>query len=395
MQKGDDFMIRFHCEHCGHKISVQDEHAGKRCKCPRCDSVLIVPHKSAIVDFRCENCGQKLSVPEVHAGKKARCPKCKSAVIIPEARTAGAATAQDAAGDTESDSEAYVGDLTLLDVPQEAKAQSQPAEEVVLEDTAYEQLRRLQGGLVKQESDQIPQRRLPWVIDIFLYPASKPGLIMLGLIIVVPLFFKLLGKSLALAAFGFVPVLILAVLVIIVGYLVRVLIGLYFYWYFCECISTSAAGELRAPETIGRAPGFGEMLSRWLKTLVCLLVFFGPVLIRFQYNGMTDTVFWALLAYAVLLFPMALLAVLMFDSLWGLNPILLIGSIFSTFFQYCGLVLIFSGAGVLICRAMPKTQEALIQTFILRCACLYLVLVAAHLLGRFYWRCEEKLNWEV
>ncbi len=344
-----------------------------------------------MIEFHCKNCGQTLSVSDTHAGKRAKCPKCNNRVSIPEAQASGAATDQD---DTEPVTKASPYNLTLLDVSQQVKAQNQPAEQPVLDETAYEQLRRLQGSLVTYRSDQIPQRRLPWIIDIFLYPISKPGLITLGLIIGVRLFIKFLGLTLTFAALGFAPLLIVATFVVIVGYPIRVILWLYFYWYFCECIRESAAGQLRAPETIGNVPGLGEMLSRLLRTLVCLIIFFGPVLIRFQYNRATDMVFWILLSYALFLFPVALLAVVMFDSLRGLHPFLLIGSIFSTFFQYCGLVL-FIAAGVFVLLSVPITREALISRFILRCVCIYTSLVAAHLLGRFYWRYQEKLNWEV
>ncbi|MHC4559495.1 MAG: hypothetical protein ACYS80_19550, partial [Planctomycetota bacterium] len=36
-------MIRFCCEHCAHKISVQDKHAGRQYKCPKCKNVAVVP----------------------------------------------------------------------------------------------------------------------------------------------------------------------------------------------------------------------------------------------------------------------------------------------------------------------------------------------------------------
>ena len=36
-----------------------------------------------MIKFYCE-CGQKISVDDVHAGKKGRCPKCKTIVLIPQ-----------------------------------------------------------------------------------------------------------------------------------------------------------------------------------------------------------------------------------------------------------------------------------------------------------------------
>jgi len=354
IQERDNFMIRFCCEHCGHKISVKDK----------------------------------------HAGKQGKCPKCKTILTVPKPQTRGAGPAQRDVDESKISSKASVHDLTLLDVSQQIKAESQPAEQPVPDETAYEQLRRLQGGRITQESDQIPQRKLPWIIDIFLYPISKPGLIMLGLIIGVRLFVKFLGLTLTFAAAELQPLLIVAVPVVIVGIAVRIILWLYFYWYFCECIRESAAGQLRAPETIGSVPGFGDMLRQLLRLLGCLAVFFAPVLIYFQRDRTADAVFWSLLGYAVFFFPMAILAVVMFDSVRGLNPVLLIGSIFSTFFQYCGLVL-FIAAGVFVLLSLPITREALISRFILHCVCIYLALVAAHLLGRFYWRYQEKLNWAV
>ena len=37
-----------------------------------------------MIKFHCKNCDQKFSVPEIHAGKKGKCPKCKSVVVIPK-----------------------------------------------------------------------------------------------------------------------------------------------------------------------------------------------------------------------------------------------------------------------------------------------------------------------
>ena len=100
---------------------------------------------------------------------------------------------------------------------------------------------------------------------------------------------------------------------------------------------------------------------------------------------------------------MGLLATVMFDSIRGLNPILLLGSIFSTFFQYCSLILLVGGT-ILIFRSITtmetsETQQATVTMLILGgifyAISLYSAFVVAHLLGRFYWRNQEKLNWEV
>ena len=76
-------MIEFGCKNCGQKLSVQDQHSGKRVKCPKCGSVCVVPDNSDKIKFNCQNCGQSIRVPQIYAGKKGKCPKCKNPVVVP------------------------------------------------------------------------------------------------------------------------------------------------------------------------------------------------------------------------------------------------------------------------------------------------------------------------
>jgi hypothetical protein len=108
-----------------------------------------------------------------------------------------------------------------------------------------------------------------------------------------------------------------------------------------------------------------------------------------------DIIFWLLLIYAVFLLPMGLLAVIMFDSAIGLNPLLLVRSISSTFFPYCGIVLLFVTPVVLIGMLYTEVQESRLWSFIIRSIVTYLALVGAHILGRFYWRYQDKFNWDL
>ena len=93
----------------------------------------------------------------------------------------------------------------------------------------------------------------------------------------------------------------------------------------------------------------------------------------------------------------------MFDSIRGLNPVLLIGSVVSTFFQYCGLVLLIGGVilifGAVTTMETDQTQRVPVARLMLGgifySLFLYAAFMVAHLLGRFYWRNQEKLNWEV
>ena len=76
-------MIEFSCKKCGQKLNVEEKHASKRIKCPKCGEPSVVPPKADKITFQCANCGQSVRVLQTHAGKKGRCPKCKQLLIIP------------------------------------------------------------------------------------------------------------------------------------------------------------------------------------------------------------------------------------------------------------------------------------------------------------------------
>jgi hypothetical protein len=93
----------------------------------------------------------------------------------------------------------------------------------------------------------------------------------------------------------------------------------------------------------------------------------------------------------------------MFDSVKGLNPILLLSSIFSTFSQYCVLVIlvigiIFSFISFAKLTGTENTQKFSITMIFIEGIFIfletYIALIIAHLIGWFYWRNKEKLNWE-
>lgn len=335
-----------------------------------------------MITFRCKNCGQKISVPQIHAGKKGKCPKCKIIVVVPNAESVAAAP-QSTSGDSKLNSKRAGFNLTFLDISQGQKAQ--PATSDYAPDKTLEDLRELEAIIATDKAEPVPERKLPWLIDIFLYPISTPGLIILAIIIVIPLLIDFVATLLG--PFG--------LFVSVPGFVINIVISLYMYWYLCECIRDSAEGGLRAPDVLVNAPSLGDMAWQTLRIIVCSAFFFAPMLIYFLHTRKTDTIFWSLLAYAAFFFPMGLLAVVMFDSFSGLNPILLIGSIFSIFFQYCSLILFFCTCGYLFVKIIRAVPWSGFLNYIPVTVIIYLIMVAAHLLGRFYWRYQEKLNWEV
>ncbi|OHB78988.1 MAG: hypothetical protein A2Z25_19635 [Planctomycetes bacterium RBG_16_55_9] len=193
----------------------------------------------------------------------------------------------------------------------------------------------------------------------------------------------------------FLPCLAFFGLMFGIGVVVRIILYMYLCWYLCECVRGSAAGGVRAPETKGFTPGLGEMLGQTIKAGGCLLLYAGPAIFYFVETRQTDAIFWGLSIFAFFFLPMSFLATVMFESWRGLNPILLIGSIFNTLLPYAAMILTLLAAGVVIIEKAPNPRASHLTFFITWLVGVFLAMIAAHLLGRFYYRYEEKLNWDV
>jgi len=282
--------------------------------------------------------------------------------------------------------------LALLDVPEEYRRQSQSLHRNTRAENALGQAHEAEEEPATEDAGAT-QSGLPWMIDIFLYPTSTPGLAHLA-------FFAGAYFAASLVRFVGRPLVILVGLPIFV---IRILIGLYFSWYVTECIRDSAAGRTRAPQAFATA-NISEMYSQWLHIVGCYLIFAGPAGFYFVFTERTDVIFWLLVGYGIFFCPMGLLGCVMFDSVRGLNPILLIPSILSTLLPYCGLILLIGGivlsvkAVIGIIDQQELQQMRLLATIVgglFYAVMLYATFVTAHLLGRFYKHYEEKLNWEV
>src|SRR5262245_61440961 len=96
--------IKFNCTHCSHGLTVKDELAGKKGRCPRCKNVITVPapvsapadaeqlaakllgdqpaaaaaeEEPKFVNFNCPQCDEPVQLPAELAGKRAPCPHCR------------------------------------------------------------------------------------------------------------------------------------------------------------------------------------------------------------------------------------------------------------------------------------------------------------------------------
>jgi ribosomal protein S27E len=336
--------------------------------------------------FRCTHCGHKISVSKGYAGKNAKCPKCGNFIVIPKTGEAEPSTDLSSLSDSKGGTK-YAGfDLALFDIPPEDATANQLSSQESVSEKVLEELQRPVGKSATGETEPVDDRKLPWIIDIFLYPISMAGLANLAIFIGVPLLMDFLQK---------IMIIQLSCLFWLVSMVIKVVVVLYMYWYFAECVRDSADGGLRAPKVIGSVPRVVDMFGQMVNIIGCLAIFFAPVVLYLWIAKRADIIFWLLLIPAVFVFPMALLAVVVFDSAAGFNPRLIYNSISNTFRQYSGLVLSFVAAILLIGVLGQKVGGSGHSAFFISCAATYLIFVAAHLLGRFYWRHQEKLNWKL
>jgi phage FluMu protein Com len=379
-----------------------------------------------MIRFSCKHCGQKIRVPEAGAGRKGKCPKCKNIVLVPQVEDTTPVASRTELSASEIISGDSILDSRRFDITQESKAAGDGTAKGTASDKAVGELQRLQGSLRRVELEPLPERKLPWYIDIVIYPTSKAGLTILGIFIGVPLLMEAFVQALFLLTGVFPPFFVFAVFFLVISLLINVVIRLYRYWYLSECIRDSSEGQIRAPETVASTPGLWELISIYLKIFVCIIVLSAPMYFYLLKSkeiersfgavfGFTLFFFWTmvtevgrsgitfhiLLFLAVFFFPMTLLSVVMFDSYRGLNPLLILSSIYSTIAPYCGMVLLLCvlWLPVVLIRKFIVTQVVSFQSslflYLPRAVSIYLMLVGAHLLGGFYWRYQEKLNWDV
>ena len=327
-------------------------------------------------------------MPETSAGKKCRCPDCKTILTVPSPLLFEFEIARQNKNPPKA---AQPKDITInqslnsaLDwKPKPDIAQDQPSFDGVSEQKYTE---NFTDEKISVPPEQNPERKRPAIVDIFLYPTSIHGLTIIAVIIGIPFIIGLLA-SLA-GPFGF--------FITIPGFFIMAVIAVYTLWYFCRCVRESADGEHQAPDVLIDAPSLGDMGWQCLHVAASLAFFVVPVVAYNIYTEKTDIIFYLLLGYAALFLPMGLLAVVMYNEIMALNPLLLIRSIAKTFFSYIKLVILFYLVGLLLFSAIKLFLHLpSLSSLVKRAALLYLLMIMAHLLGRFYWINKERLEWEI
>jgi len=229
------------------------------------------------------------------------------------------------------------------------------------------------------------KRKLPWFIDALFYPTSLHSLIYIGIFLFTKLLIDLLNRFVLNLAGGYGAIFAAVLYVLLVGYI---------FYYFAYCIVDSSKGNFRAPDiSLQYVPDKQDCFSQLLCVLGCIAISFWPAAVYYVCTERADSYFWLLLAGGIFFFPMFLLTGIMFDDFNALNPLSIISSILKTFIPYLGLLIficVIAGLVLLVIYVFPKSP---FWRFLSNAPIIYLFLVIAHLLGRFYWWHKHKLNW--
>jgi DNA-directed RNA polymerase subunit RPC12/RpoP len=309
-----------------------------------------VDDADSIIKFRCKNCGRKFSVHKNKAGKKGKCPKCKNIVIVPELDSANSTLRQGDLEDSKINSKYSAYDLSLLDIPQKNETQYQQTSQYKASGKVIRQPQKLKEEPAEGKNEFVSKRKFSWPVDMLLYPTSKGGLSTIAVIFLLRLSIDILTLFLICCFFGGILGLIAKILIVYS----------YMYWYFSECIRDSAAGGVRAPETMGNMSGLDEMFGQFVRLFACYAFTLGPVTFYRSY-----TYFYEIEMNRILFFGLSIMFYI-FRAI--MVPIMYKSGVISYMFSAYITFHIFT---------------------------IYTVLILGHLLGRFYWRYNEKLNWEV
>lgn len=327
--------------------------------------------------FECPNCGQKIRMPDDQTGKVGRCPRCKAKIVVHQAI---------ATETTEStiESKPSISDLLDLGAP--------PASEVA---TSRAEENRSASLPANPLAEVIEESRYPWFIDALAYPVSSSGAVNIAVFVIVPLLVEFVVGLLARFISRALPGGGASYLTTLLTAPFYIAFGCYVCYYIAHCVTDSSRGQRRASDIqIACTLSFGELLSQTILLLACVAITCWPVAVyhgwtRIKQIEPTDLGYWLLGSLGVFFLPMSFLAGVIFDSFDALNPLLILQSIWRAFVPYCGLVLFFlaiTGLAVVVPR-LP------IWPFLQTTVRIYLLLVLANSVGRFYWRNRERLDW--
>ncbi len=318
------------------------------------------------MEFYCPHCSIKLATRPGQAGTVGHCPRCKREITMPQQSSPQAAL--DDGDDVPPAGLAKPLDPTMLDL-----TQPQEPGDVEQDVTSH---------AAPRESAR--DHLFPGPFALLSYPLSPYGLTNLVLIVGSLLLLRC-GKNM-----GMFP-----------GdrdAIVRVLALVYTAWYLIECVDHSAHGGSRAPKPFQDVSGSDNPGPRIAHLTAAAILFVAPAGIYYAFTRSTDVIFCALAAGMVLLLPMSLLVTVVLESAQAVNPLFLLRAISRTLVPYLCLAILLGASSVVLGLSLQASSGPVRMTWggaLSAFGTGYGALVLAHLLGRFYWRYEEQLDWDI
>ena len=224
----------------------------------------------------------------------------------------------------------------------------------------------------------------------FLYPFKGDGVILL---VSGTVFIAILNALSFFARFAFLYglMVILLLTAFATGYLIA---------YLQRILASSATGKEEMPDWPDFSE-FGDILSPFLQFLGTLAACFLPALAVWLFvardNRWAGPAQAAAVLFGCVYFPMAYLAVSLFDSLAAVNPLLIIPSILRIPLQYLLTVLLLAGVLALRWEGTAFLENLLpipiLPSVVLGFAGLYLLTVEMRILGLLYLANKDRLGW--
>jgi hypothetical protein len=325
------------------------------------------------VDFPCKSCGQSLTIGSEYSGQQVECPSCRTQLTVP---------ALSAAGDLYGCNNSDCGGVWT-----EAQLHRQD-----FQGRTVWLCPKCRLGVTKIVKEPSFWARAP---GAFVYPFRGNGTLML--LLGTPLFALLqLASSLTLGFIAWIAT------VLVVGYFGMLLI---------DVIRGTASAEAKTMEWPDFT-GYGDLAEVAVQIGLTALIVFSPVFVCLflapgiwleSISQLLTPEIWALLALAftglgLAYYPMALLAVVMFDDWAAVNPLRVVPAIVRAFLHYIVVLVLLGGlwlvreAGGLVLGALPlgwKFAAYLPVEFVT----FYTLIVSARLLGLLYVANRHRLGW--
>ncbi len=182
-----------------------------------------------------------------------------------------------------------------------------------------------------------------------------------------------------------------------VGGLFSACITGYVFLYLQTIITSTAIGEDDMPNWPEYESWWDSAIQPYLRLLGIFAACIAPAILCLLYAGQAGRLLSiALLILGFCYAPMALLAVAMDDSLFGLNPLLIVPSIFRVPLEYlvsclllCVLLFVLGGLTVLTDGLHQPFVSQILGMFL----SLYFMVVVMRLLGLLYYTRKDRFGW--